>query len=147
MLHATLIDRSARRTHGIVISALLIATIVASGLFLFSGCEVAKTYRATAPIIATKYISENGNYMVMLSGRKTVVISQTKFKITIDHNFEPTLAFSTDGYGCILTVANYEFIFASYEQAKKYLRIEDGQIYAASETNQSNCFISTTLTK
>jgi len=145
MLYATLFDRSARRTHRIVCGALLIATIAVSILFLFSGCEVAKTYRATAPIIATEYMSENGNYMVVLSGRKTMVISQTKFKITINHNSEPTLAFSTDGHGCVLNVANYEFIFASYEQAKEYLRIEDGQIYAAPETNQSNCFISALL--
>jgi len=143
MLYATLIDRSVRRTHRIVISALLIATIVAGGLFLFSGCEVAKDNRVTAPIIATRYVSTYGNYMVMLEGKKVIIISQTRFRVTIDPYSEPTLTFSADSFGNIKKEADYEFTFASHEQTKEYLWPDDAQIYAETESNRSNCFIST----
>jgi len=120
----------------------LILLLIVMATFLFSGCACNLTIqKVTAPIIAIRYMSEIGNYMVVLEGRKAEIISQDNFKITILLNSKPTLTFVVKGNGL---KSGYEFIFSDYEQAKKHLNLEpgkDAQIYAQATSKSETCFI------
>jgi len=137
-------------THKIVRGILFVIAIVIVTAFLFPGCINEETSKVTAPIIAVKYSSETGRYVVILEGRGTQVIHQTDFKVTILADRKPTLVFFVNWQGKSLstTSTDYEFIFQNYEQAKEYLYLEpgkDAQIYAKAEATASACFISTSM--
>lgn len=139
------------KTYKTVCSIPLIAIItflfLGSAIFLSSGCK-SKNHRITAPIIGIKYASGTGNYIVMLEGKRAKAVGQVNFRVTIRLNSEPALAYSVNSQGKPLYSPDYEFIFASYAQAKEYLHMEtgkDAQIYATAESTALGCFISTLM--